>query len=203
MYFAVWDQGPPRHYTYLKIFKDTVTRQVQVEYRDSLNPAAPGNLVRAKTILLNLGLQELVERVEPSNEMHQEDSWSCGLFVIKWIEQDVRETARHEPPMQVTIKMAATRINAFIDQIKKKAQIPDKKGAPPAPAPPEVQMLEPKEVQFETLELALDAANACKKCYPTKKGIKGCRQCMGKWFEEIRQQQLPKRVIKKALDKEG
>ena len=69
-------------------------------------------------------MQDLVERVEPSNELGQVDSWSCGLWVIKWNEQDVRESARNDRPMLVTIQMAATRINAFIDQVKKKAKSP-------------------------------------------------------------------------------
>ena len=42
------------------------------------------------------------------------------------------------------------------------------------------------EPVFETLEQALEAAKACKKCLPTKFGTKGCRTCMGEHFEEIR-----------------
>ena len=43
------------------------------------------------------------------------------------------------------------------------------------------------EPQFETLEEALEAAQKCTKCLPTRAATKGCRTCMGEWFEEIRQ----------------
>ena len=33
---------------------------------------------------------------------------------------------------------------------------------------------------------ALAAGLECKKCIATKKGTKGCRTCMGEWFEHIR-----------------
>ena len=39
----------------------------------------------------------------------------------------------------------------------------------------------------ESLEAALVAGPACKKCLPTQMGTKGCRACMGVWFEHIRQ----------------
>ena len=43
------------------------------------------------------------------------------------------------------------------------------------------------EPQFDTLDEALEAAQKCKKCLPTRAATKGCRTCMGEWFEEIRQ----------------
>ena len=43
------------------------------------------------------------------------------------------------------------------------------------------------EPVFASLEEALEAAQACKKCLPTKYGTKGCRACMGEFFEQIRQ----------------
>ena len=42
------------------------------------------------------------------------------------------------------------------------------------------------EPTFETFEEALAAGARCKKCQPRIKGYKGCRSCMGEWFEEIR-----------------
>ena len=38
-----------------------------------------------------------------------------------------------------------------------------------------------------TFEEALAAGLRCTKCKPTKKGIKGCKQCMGHWFKEVRE----------------
>ena len=42
------------------------------------------------------------------------------------------------------------------------------------------------EPTFDTLEEALEAGKACKKCGPRISGYKGCRACMGEWFENIR-----------------
>ena len=54
---------------------------------------------------------------------------------------------------------------------------------------------EPKkatEPQRASLEEALEAANKCSKCRVTKALVKGCRSCMGEWFEEIRQKAFPR-----------
>ena len=70
----------------------------------------------------------------------------------------------------------------IIAKIKEKAAKSVPKAAPalpPAPADPRI------ELYFDSLEDAMDAANKCSKCLPTKMGTKGCRTCMGKWFEEI------------------
>ena len=47
----------------------------------------------------------------------------------------------------------------------------------------------PKQIEpvFANLEEALEAAHSCNKCLPTKAGTKGCRACMGEFFEQIRQ----------------
>jgi len=37
-----------------------------------------------------------------------------------------------------------------------------------------------------TLEEAMIAAIVCKKCVPAQRGTKGCRACMGEFFEAIR-----------------
>ena len=71
-YFSVWHQGPPRHYTYLKLFQEEGV--FRVDYKDSAIPnVAPGNLVWAKQILVNLGLENLVEGITPSNKLGQKD----------------------------------------------------------------------------------------------------------------------------------
>ena len=104
-------------------------------YKDSASGVAPGNQVWAKQILINIGLENLVEEVKPSNQVFQTDSWSCGLWVLKWIEMDYR-ARRQEPPIPVTIQMIAKRDNTFIVKLKEKAVVVPK--APPAPVPPAV-----------------------------------------------------------------
>ena len=43
------------------------------------------------------------------------------------------------------------------------------------------------EPVHETFEAALAAGQKCGKCYITVAGTKGCRECMGPWFEKIHQ----------------
>ena len=165
-------------------------------YKDSASGVAPGNQVWAKQILINIGLENLVDEVKPSNQVFQNDSWSCGLWVLKWIEMDYR-ARRQEPPIPVTVQMIAKRVNSFIHKLKEKAVVVPK--APPAPVPPAVPDVLPDPVgdKFKNLEDALDAAMKCKKCLPTLRGTKGCSTCMGRWFEEIRLQKVPKASLKK------
>lgn len=46
-----------------------------------------------------------------------------------------------------------------------------------------------------SLEDALAAAMACKKCVATKSGTNGCSECMGDWFEEIRIKAAPRSYV--------
>ena len=102
------------------------------------------------------------------------------------------------PP--VTIGEQVTRINQFIEKIRdarkqkdEKAVAETKKSEAKAKseAKRESKASEILRVQVEpvlaTLEEALEVAKACVKCYATKVGTKGCRTCMGEWFEHIRQ----------------
>ena len=56
----------------------------------------------------------------------------------------------------------------------------------------------PVEPVFASLEEALVAAQACTKCLPTRLGSKGCRACMGEFFEHIRQKGKPKETLEAA-----
>ena len=52
-----------------------------------------------------------------------------------------------------------------------------------------------KEPKWDTLEEALTAALACRKCYGRDDGTKGCRTCMGEWFETIRKRRYGARTV--------
>ena len=166
------------------------------QLEDSGFGEAPDNLVWAKQILINIGIENLVEYVKKSNKLGQNDAWSCGIWVLKWIEADLR-ARRDEVPMPLSIQMVTKRVNVFIEKLKQKALLPAaaKAAAPAPPAVPEV-LPDPVGDKFKTLEEALDAAASCKKCLPTQRGTKGCSQCMGNWFEQIRLQKLPKKALK-------
>ena len=98
-----------------------------------------------------------------------------------------------------SLKFQVDRVNAFIGKIKdaratrdEKAASEAKKAEGKAKAKARLRASATKlldeiiEPVFDTLEEALEAGQKCKKCLPTKKGTKGCRTCMGEWFEHIR-----------------
>ena len=70
------------------------------------------------------------------------------------------------------------RANQFMDTLKKaKVEVGFAAGSKPD-APPKASPT--------TLEDALDAAQSCTKCRPRKDGMKGCKECMGEFFDAIR-----------------
>ena len=93
----VYSDQLPRHYTYLELLADeTKTPPWIVTYRDSLKDPSQDAMAVARRILINLGLQALVDQVIPSNKILQSDGWACGLFVLRWIEAACRKY-RNEP----------------------------------------------------------------------------------------------------------
>ena len=82
----------PRHYTYLELLADPTKEPPWfVTYKDSLNNPSKEAIKQAQRILTNLSLQALVDKVAPVNRVFQEDGWSCGLWVLMWIEAAMRK----------------------------------------------------------------------------------------------------------------
>ena len=179
VFFVVW-AASPSHYTYIYTRKPEGDEPRLVEYKDSLKPAADTSRAAATRLLRNLKLAE--ECPEPCNRAFQSDGWSCGLWTVRWIERQLREIAgepRMKPP---SIMDVFGRGQEFIDKVKlakPKATKPKAKSV--------AKVYKNPEPTFATLEEALTAAHKCTKCLPTKALTKGCRQCMGEWFEHIRQ----------------
>ena len=151
-----------------------------IEFKDSLEQPAGTSQAAATRILQNLNLAE--ECPAPSNRAFQADGWSCGLWVIRWIERKLREITgepRHKPPSLTDL---CIRSKLFIERIK------SAQGKQVAEAKPKAKAKAYNNVEpvFESLDLALQAGLACTKCIVTKQGTKGCRACMGDLFEEIR-----------------
>ena len=149
-----------------------------IEFKDSLEHPAGTSQAAATRILKNLNLAE--ECPAPSNRAFQADGWSCGLWVVRWIERKLREITgepRHKPP---SLKDLCIRSKLFIEKIK------SAQGKPVAEAKAKAKAYKNVEPVFESLDLALQAGLLCTKCIVTKQGTKGCRACMGEYFEEIR-----------------
>ena len=151
-----------------------------IEYKDSLRQPAATSRAAAARLLRNLGLGE--DCPAPSNRAKQEDAWSCGLWVMRWIDRKLREIAgelRMKPP---SIMDCFNRGNEFISKVKN-PKLKDK-AVPKAKAEPKTyKNVEPT---FANLDEALAAGLKCTKCIQTKLGTKGCRACMGDLFEQIR-----------------
>ena len=161
-----------------------------MKYRDSLQGAAPGNQTWAKHILINMGLDSLVDDVAPSNRGYQLDGWSMDLRI-----------ARGEAPAHISAQDISKRVNSFIDKVKAKAKAAPAPALPPAPAAPEPPAPKWEGPKHASLEDALEAAQKCKKCLPTLRGTKGCSTCMGAFFEEIRQSRTSEKTFHKLFSK--
>ena len=129
------------------------------------------------------------------NETFQTDAWSCGLWSVRWIERSLRELrgeGRMAPP---TIRDLMLRGNVYIENIKASEKKATAEAAAKAKAKAKAKAfssgtsMAKKQIEptFQTFEAALDASFECSKCYYTRVGTKGCRACMGEWFEQIRQ----------------
>ena len=195
---VVWSE-PPAHYTYLELYEDANggPEGYRVTYKDSLEKPSQEGLQRAARILKTLGFRESAESLRPSSapQGYQRDGWSCGLWVLKWIETRLREV-RGEPRLpDPSIEESLKKVGTFIAKLKRKAQPqPKAKSAPKAKAKPRAK---PKLAEHETLEEALQAGLRCTKCVATTKGTKGCRACVGEWFEGIRLRATPDCFLKR------
>ena len=196
---VVWSE-PPAHYTYLELYEDASggPEGYRVTYKDSLQEPSPQGLQRAARILKTLGFRASAESLRPSSapQAYQSDGWSCGLWVLKWIETRLREV-RGEPRLpDPSVEEYLRKVATFIAKLKQKAQKPqpEAKSAPKAKAKPRAKL---KLAEHKTLEEALQAGLKCTKCVATTKGTKGCRACMGERFEAIRLRAAPDDFLKR------
>ena len=189
VFFVVWAEGP-RHYTYLYTRKPEAGAKRFIEFKDSLKPGAESSRAAATKLLKNLKIGE--ECPAPGNRGAQTDGWSCGLWVARWIERQVREILGEPRLPPTSLLDTMRRGNDFVDKIRgAKAKAKAKAKAEPKgeKSKKEYKTHEPVHA---TLEEALKAGLECSKCLPTKMGTKGCRACMGEHFEDIRQRGFEK-----------
>ena len=184
--FVFW----PQHYTLLIASRpglqteDGQPAKWSFVYQDSLQTVSNSNYQAAQRIARRIGLLPHDQPLPPpSNIRHQRggDGWSCGLWCTRWWEEAVRQRLGEPRTPVQSLQLLWGRGNAFIAQIKKARKDPPK-GKPPAGAPASRK----EKVEPATFMEALHAAHLCTKCRATQMGTKGCAECMGKWFEEIR-----------------
>ena len=106
------------------------------------------------------------------------------MWASRWVERQLRENKGEDRLIPTSLTEMRIRANEFISKIKdsrKEAPVEAKGDKAPTKSYPT------HEPVHETLEEALFAASVCSKCLPTKAGTKGCRACVGEFFETIRQ----------------
>ena len=160
------------HYTYLEARRNATTDDWQMFYHDSLGSALDSCYQTAQTVARTLQLLGPATELPASSGGRQTDGWSCGLWALQLTEARARQHRGEIPTRAPAITHIQARLNEYIAKLKGSAA-PVKRQAKVLPV-------------FDTLEQALTAAHQCAKCRPTLRGTKGCAQCMGRWFAQIR-----------------
>ena len=125
VFFVIWDEDS-MHYTYMYTRKPEPGEQRFIEFKDSRMNGAETSRVAATQLLKNLHLGE--ECPSPSNHASIVDCWSCGLSVIRWIEQEVRAIVGEPSMPPPNLLHIMRRTNEFITMIKKAKLVGDEKG---------------------------------------------------------------------------
>ena len=175
VFFAItW---APNHYVLVTAHRSTTKEAWRIGYQDSLPEEHQACRDATEALLRNLVMLTPVENLPHSQVGPQRDAWSCGLWALKNLEDFLRARRKEIVQADMTIHLVLTRLNNHITKLRPGV-------APPKPSAP----ARGKTTRVHaTLEEALEAAQACRKCRPTKMAIKGCQECMGDWFQEIRQ----------------
>ena len=175
----------PRHYTYVHVeLQDEAVHKV--EFKDSLADPAPSAARHVELILRNLGVASSDWQCPPrTNRGYQQGGWECGLWATRYLEQALREARFVGRFPLASVHLQGARLNKFIEFLKgaradeaakasseaKKKEAKTKAKARASASAGEV-LRKKVEPQFETLEEALEAAQACAKCIATKAGVK-------------------------------
>jgi hypothetical protein len=183
VFYLLWSDAP-RHYTYLYV-RSIEGEPRHIEFKDSC-PNEAARLAATK-LLRNLELIGIEEQAPaPSNRINQSDAWSCGLWASRWVERQIRENLGEPRLPPLSIGEMSSRANEFISKIKQ-ASGPEAGEKKPGKGKLEIGKPRPThEPEFLTFEAAEAGAFLCTKCLPTRTGTKGCRACMGEWFQQVR-----------------
>ena len=122
----------------------------------------------------------------------------------RWIERSLREVLGEgrQPPMPITQVVA--RGNDFIQKLKEATDNPARnKAKGKAKAKSKSKTFEDPLAcvpKHKTYEEAVLAAQNCGKCIAQKDGTKGCRACMGEFFELQRKKGHKARDLKNTFE---
>ena len=179
----------PLHWTLLSLFRQQGSNIFQVQYWDPLHLPAAGSKLAAqaslKVLVQILGSARVSATVlpEPAGSRKQVDGWSCGLWVLLFSEQLIRQL-RGEGVRIVETSLPELRanLNKYLQALMKYKQLQDSRAAPapgPPPLPPPAE--EPEEADATAIPLSLgqpahlpSKVLGCSKC---RYSVSGCLQC--------------------------
>ena len=180
---VVWATSPA-HYTLIRAQRQSLHSAWEPQFWDPYSQELPRSREAAENLLMNLGLLPATSKLPLPAPGPQLDGWSCGLQVLAKMEAWMREWRGEQPGPDVDIAEVQLRLNEFLWVLKGPA--------PGGPHPaagisgPAAEATD-QAAKHATLEEALTAAHDCKKCRVNKSILsKGCSECMGTWFNEIR-----------------
>lgn len=85
----IWAAAPD-HYTYLEAHRDAVTAPWHLVYSDSLEQPSESSMSAAQHVARRLHLwRHGQEWPDQTKKGKQTDGWTCGLWVLRWIEMRV------------------------------------------------------------------------------------------------------------------
>lgn len=188
---AVVQSQPPRHWSLLVLEKPRGSEAVcKVRYYDTLPGQASYKEARAVLkVLLQAASQKHQPLPAPVSELRQSDGFSCGLWVLLYVEQEWRRWLR-EPPqaVQTDLKARSSQLNRWLQcllrtrqlvqlQAQQKTDSSDPAEPPPMPppaGPPPAQTDSEKDsAQKDTTEKA-EIVFGCAECGWV---LAGCMRC--------------------------
>ena len=114
----VWAPNPA-HYTYLQAVRSSPADSWTLTYADSLPSPVKNNIVAAKRIARRLGLwREGRPWSANAQKEVQPDGWSCGLFVLRWIEARARQYFDGQVAATDSINTVIGRVNRFVEMLR-------------------------------------------------------------------------------------
>ena len=180
---VVWATNPA-HYTLIRAQRQSLHSAWEPQFWDPYSRELRSSREAAEKLLVNLGLLPATSKLPAPAPGPQLDGWSCGLQVLAKMEAWMREWRGEQPGPDVDITEVRLRLNEFLHKLK---------GPAPGGPHPAAGISGPaakatdKAPKHATLEDALIAAHDCSKCRVNKRYLtKGCSECMGTWFEQIR-----------------
>ena len=139
---AVVQSQPPRHWSLLALERQKGSQQVEVRYYDTLPSQASYNEASAVLkVLLQVAKQEHKPLPAPVSQLRQSDGFSCGLWLLLYLEKEWRQWLGESPqPLPKDLHARTSQLNRWLQcllrtrqlaKLQQKGQKSDKPGPPP------------------------------------------------------------------------